>query len=205
MNTTNGHDEFHSQLRAAYRRSRPELNLDPAAIVTAGRKRRRRVRFAVLAGAGLVTVLAAVTTAGITGAFTGGARDSDPAARPAAPASSPAVSDNTSDVPPPLQHDGPCVGTALTIPTSAGDLHVNAPILIPNSKLASFTNLTGLWACADGSYAAIFASGVQVNALPGWEGVSNETQWPGYIASNGYGSLATVRRAPGLAEAPDSD
>jgi hypothetical protein len=208
MNTKNRHDEFRSQLQTAYRASSPDLHLDPAAMVAAGRRRRRRARVATLVGAGLVTVMATMGAAGITGVFTGG-RDSDPASRPAAgPAprsSSPAASDQTMDVPPPIQHDGPCVGTPLTIPTRAGDLHVNAPILIPNSKLASLANLTELWACADDGYAAVFASGIEVDALPGWEGVSNETQWPGYIASNGYGSLATVHKAPGLVETPDSD
>jgi hypothetical protein len=109
------------------------------------------------------------------------------------------------DVPPVLGHDGPCAGERMQLPASRAELKVAAPLLVPRSKLASFSNIKELWACASGGYVAVFDTGVVVNALPGYDNVDNASKWSDYVGSNGHGRVQTVHGNPGMIEDPDAD
>ncbi|GEB16935.1 hypothetical protein GUY44_19560 [Pimelobacter simplex] len=107
------------------------------------------------------------------------------------------------DVPPVVEHNGPCAGTQLTLPGVAAELRVRAPVLVPSSKLARFEDLVELWECKGGGYVAVFDSGVDVTVMPGWGQVEPADYWARYVESNGYGQAATIHGGAGVTEEPD--
>lgn len=107
-----------------------------------------------------------------------------------------------------VPHSGPCAGgTRLRTPADADELAVKAPLLIPSADLASFSNLTELWQCPAGDrgqfgYTALFSTGIEVDARPGWNVADPASYWNSFVRDNGYGTVTEVRGTPGEMQDP---